>query len=125
MESEFLLALLMRWIHIVTAVVLAGGLFYYRFVFTPVAQKALSEEEREKLHEPLMRRWKLFVHPPIVLFLVSGFYNYLAVTRFLHEGQPLYHILFGIKFMLALGVFTIAIVVTSTMAWCHPTLSWD
>lgn len=117
METDMLLPLLMRWIHVVTAVVLVGGLIFYRFVFVPVANTVLTPDEREKLQVPLMRRWKLFVHPPIILFLGSGFYNYLFVTRFNHEGQGLYHMLFGAKFLLALVVFGLGIVMTSTMAW--------
>jgi len=36
----------------------------------------------------------------VALLLISGLYNYLAVTRVQHAGQPLYHMLFGIKFLL-------------------------
>jgi hypothetical protein len=64
-----------------------------------------------------MKKWKLLLHPPIILFLVSGMYNYLVVTRFLHEDQALYHALFGVKFLLALVVFALYIVLTSTMKW--------
>ncbi len=117
MTTELALSLLMRWIHVLTAIVLVGGLIFYRLVFVPVAAKVLSEEEQEKLHVPLMRRWKMFIHPPIVLFLLSGFYNYAFVTSANHEGQALYHALFGVKFLLALGVFALAIVMTSTMGW--------
>lgn len=117
METELLVPLLMRWIHIGTAIVLVGGLVFYRFVFVPVANRILSDEERERLREPLMRRWKLFIHPPIILFLVSGFYNYAAVTSGQHDGQALYHALFGMKFLCAIGVFALGIMLTSTMKW--------
>lgn len=117
MEPEMLVTLFMRWIHIGTAIVLVGGLVFYQFVFVPIANKILSDDERERLREPLMRRWKLFIHPPIVLFLISGFYTYAFVTSSQHEGQALYHALFGIKFLLALGVFALGIMLTSTMKW--------
>ena len=117
MTAELALPLLMRWIHVGSAIVLVGGLIFYRLVFVPAASKVFSEEELEKLREPLMRRWKMYIHPSILLFLISGFYNYLVVTRVLHEGQGLYHALFGMKFLLALCVFALAIIMTSTMTW--------
>ena len=111
------LALVMRLVHIGSAIVVAGGFVFYRLVLVPVLRQSISDEARAELSEPLMRRWKLFVHPTILLFLLSGFYNYLAVTRFQHEGQGIYHALFGIKFLLALIVFALAIVLTSTTEW--------
>lgn len=117
MTAEIAMPLLMRWLHVGTAIVVVGGLVFYRLVFVPIADKVLSDEEREKLREPLMRRWKIFIHASIILFLISGFYNYIYVTSAQHEGQGLYHALFGLKFLLALGVFALAIIMTSTMTW--------
>ena len=117
MTADLALPLLMRWIHVGTAIVVVGGLIFYRLVFVPVAERILSEEERERLHEPLMRRWKMYIHPPIILFLISGFYNFIFVTSALHQGQRVYHALFGLKFLLALGIFALLIIMTSTMDW--------
>lgn len=117
MSADLVLPLLMRWTHVGTAIVVVGALVFYLLVYVPIAKRVLSEEERERLREPLMRRWKMFIHPPIVLFLISGFYNYIFVTSALHQGQGLYHALFGVKFLLALGIFALLIIMTSTMAW--------
>lgn len=117
MTAELALPLLMRWIHVGMAIVLVGGLIFYRLVFIPVASKVLSEEEQEKLRVPLMRRWKMYIHPPIILFLISGFYNYIFITSGNHVGQGLYHALFGMKFLLALCVFALGIIMTSTLTW--------
>lgn len=117
MTADLVMPLLMRWIHVGTAIVVVGGLIFYRLVYAPVAERILSEEERERLREPLMRRWKMYIHPPIILFLISGFYNYIFVTSAQHQGQGLYHALFGMKFLLALGVFALLIIMTSTMDW--------
>jgi hypothetical protein len=73
----------------------------------------LSAEEHDRLRTPLLKRWKIVVHSSIAIFLLTGFYNYLAVTRFRHEGQGLYHGLFGLKFCLAIVVFALAIALTS------------
>ncbi len=117
MTAGIALPLLMRWIHVGTAIVVVGGLVYYLLVFVPIANRILSAEERERLRIPLMRRWKMYIHPPVVLFLISGLYNYVYVTSGQHEGQGLYHALFGLKFLLSLGTFALAITMTSTMAW--------
>lgn len=117
MDAIPILPLISRWLHVGSAVLLAGTILFYAVIFAPVARKALDEAAREQLRVPLMKRMKLFLHPPIVLFLLTGFYNYMAVTAPLHEGQALYHALFGVKFLLALVVFALMILLTSTMSW--------
>jgi uncharacterized membrane protein len=117
MEPQFTLALVMRWIHLLCAVAVGGSILFHWIVLAPAARKTLSAEQHAALREPLMRRWKMLIHPSIVLFLLSGFYNFIKVTAPQHHGQPLYHALFGIKFMLAIAVFALAIVLTSTRKW--------
>ncbi len=117
MDALPLLPLISRWVHIGSAVLVSGTLLFYALAYVPIAQKVLDEETRERLREPIMRRMKLWLHPPIILFLASGFYNYIAVTAPNHEGQGLYHALFGIKFLLAILVFALMLILTSTMKW--------
>ena len=117
MDATLVLPAIMRWIHMLSAIAVAGGIFFYVLVLRPALAKALAPEHAAMLREPLMRRWKLIVHPSIVLFLLSGFYNYLVVTSPMHEGQGLYHALFGVKFLLSLALFGFAIVLTSTRTW--------
>lgn len=117
MTTDLLLPLLMRWIHIGSAVVVAGSIAFYVLAVLPAAKQAFDGALPDAFRVALMKKWKLLLHPPIILFLVSGMYNYLMITRFLHEDQPLYHALFGVKFLLALAVFALYIVLTSTMKW--------
>ena len=77
------------------------------FVLLPAA-KELSDEEHLKLRAAVTKRWKRFVHVGVALFLISGFYNYIAVQAPLHRGDGLYHALMGIKMLLAMGVFALA-----------------
>ena len=97
-------AILSRWIHIGTAIVLVGGTVFLRFVLSPAAAQ-LAETEHAKLKELVMKSWKKYVHGGILLFLISGLYNYLVVQAPLHKGDKLYHALMGIKIILALAVF--------------------
>ena len=71
------------------------------------AAKQLSEQSHDQLSAAVKGRWKRFVHIGVVLFLVSGFYNYWRAIP-LHQGDGLYHALVGTKMLLALGVFFIA-----------------
>ena len=101
------LAIISRWTHVGTAIVLVGGTFFLRFVLAPVAAR-LPDSEQANLKSLVMATWKKFIHAGIVLFLVSGFYNYLAVAAPLHKGDKLYHPLIGTKILLALVMFFIA-----------------
>lgn len=109
-----LLPLLARWAHILAAVVAVGGAIYLRVVLLPAARATLGAEEHDRLRAALMPRWRAVVHTCIALLLVSGLYNYLVLMRPEHVGQPLYHAVFGVKFLLALAVFTLAIGLTSS-----------
>ncbi len=112
-----MLILVMRWAHILAAVTAVGGVLFIRFVLMPSAAAVLDEETHQKLRAAIMKRWQHIVHTCILLFLVSGLYNYLAVTRFLHDDQPAYHMIFGIKFLLAIVIFALALGLTSTKGW--------
>ena len=115
-----LLVLVMRWAHILAAVTAVGGILFMRFVLMPSAVAVLDDETHQKLRAAIVKRWQHVVHTCILLFLVSGLYNYLAVTRFLHSDQPVYHMLFGVKFILAMVIFALALGLTSTRGWAAP-----
>jgi uncharacterized membrane protein len=102
MDTQFLLQLISRWIHVGTAIVLVGGTVCLRCVIQPV----LAGQSPE-LMSAVRNRWKRFVHGGIALFLVSGFYNYVQAMP-AHKGDGLYHGLMGTKILLAFGVFYLA-----------------
>lgn len=101
------IAIVSRWTHVGTAIVLVGGTVFLRFVLSPAAAQ-LSDDAHAKLRELVIGKWKKFVHAGILLFLVSGFYNYLVVQAPAHKGDKLYHPLMGTKILLAFGMFFIA-----------------
>jgi ribosomal protein L7/L12 len=103
-----LLQLIFRWTHILTAIVLAGGSIFMLLVLHPAAATALSDEERGRLRAAVIKRWKMIVHLGVLLFLISGLYNYIVVLIPQHKKDGLYHGLMGLKILLALGVFFIA-----------------
>ena len=113
MTPDLILPILARWAHVIAAIIPVGGAIFIRFVLLPSAESVLDDETHDKLRTTMWRRWQLMVHVSIGFLIISGFYNYLVVMRPLHEDQPLYHALFGIKFLIALVVFLLAILLTS------------
>lgn len=101
-----LIDVLSRIIHVGAAITLVGGSVFMAFVLHPTSL-TLSDEQNEKLRAGVVGRWKMFVHIGVLLFLISGIYNYMGMIP-KHKGDGLYHGLLGIKMILALGVFFIA-----------------
>jgi uncharacterized membrane protein len=103
------LGLLMRWTHILAAMVAAGGTFFVRFALLP-AQQVLPEEHRQTLHAALRARWSKVVMLAIAALLISGFYNFYMIEKLTTAPSTFawYRPLFGIKFLLAMVLFAIA-----------------
>ncbi len=97
---------LSRVTHIGTAIALVGGSLFMLLVLFPAA-KLLASDAHDSLAAGITARWKRFVHLGILLFLVSGFYNYFRAMPN-HRGDGLYHAIIGSKMLLALGIFFIA-----------------
>jgi uncharacterized membrane protein len=106
--SPFAVTLVMRWVHILSAIAMMGGAIFIGFILRGAAAESLDDATRQAFIASVRKRWKRAVMLLTTLLLVSGFYNYLMVTRFAHDGEPRYHMMFGIKFLLSLGVFTLA-----------------
>jgi len=97
---------LSRIVHVGTAITLIGGSLFMLLVLMPAARQ-LSGDAHDKLAAEIQSRWKKFVGIGVVLFLVSGIYNYAqAIPN--HKGDGLYHALIGTKIILSLVVFFIA-----------------
>jgi uncharacterized membrane protein len=102
-----LLQLVLRWMHIVPAVVAGGAAIFARFALLP-AMTTLPDAERARVKEAIDRRWRLVVAACIGLLLVSGIANFMLYQAPAHKGQALYQALFGVKFLAALVVFFLA-----------------
>lgn len=95
-----------RWAHILAAVVAVGGAIFARFAVLP-ALDSLETAQREGVLARIRQRWSKVLAGTILLLLASGLYNIVASVR-KYELPPLYHALFGIKFLLALALFGLA-----------------
>jgi uncharacterized membrane protein len=105
-----LLGVLFRWMHILAAITAVGGTIFMRMALLP-SVGVLGDDARKSLHEAVRGRWAKFVMGSIAFLLISGLYN-IAIIEKDHKipagDSGLYHALFGIKFLLAFGIFFIA-----------------
>lgn len=105
------LAIVLRWLHILSAAATVGGTLLVRIALLPAAAE-LSEDARRKVLEGVRARWAMVVHLAILLLLVTGFANFfLYGMKLFPRGTSesiLYNALFGIKVLLAFAVFGLA-----------------
>jgi hypothetical protein len=101
------LNILMRFLHIISAITLIGGTLAWRFGIIP-ALGPLGDDARRKVDNAVAAAWRPFVLFGIAGLLVSGIYNFLNKTGL----TPAYHAVIGVKFLLALHVFAVAILAT-------------
>jgi uncharacterized membrane protein len=101
--------------HILGAIALMGGTIFMRFALRPVVV-ALPPESKAAIQEQVRSRWSKFVMLATLLILVSGLTNLALAGRFEYkpvlEMQKGYHMIVGIKFLLALPIFFIAAVMS-------------
>lgn len=100
-----LVKVVLRWAHILAAVVAVGGAVFMRFVVAPSVRSSLDSEQHARLAEQIAPRWRRIFMICIGVLLLSGLANFFLVSMPKAEGVPLYHALFGTKFLLAMGVF--------------------
>jgi uncharacterized membrane protein len=115
-----ILGIVLRWMHIFAAIALFGGTIFQRIALHPTVGE-LDAEQRALVADGVRRRWSKVVMVAILFLLVSGLVNYiLTVKAFKALGAvnpddnlpPLFHALWGIKFLLALVVFFFASVLS-------------
>jgi len=115
-EPLFPLLLILRYSHILGAIALMGGAIFMRFALRPVIV-GLPPETKATLHEQVRARWSKFVMLASALLLISGITNLALAGRY-NFGPVLgmekggYHMLVGLKFLLALPIFFIAALMT-------------
>lgn len=95
---------LMQWLHLLGAAVLVGGAIYGRVGVAPVLME-LGPEARAKAMGTLVARMRPVAFAAVGAVLLSGLWN--LVTNF--SGKtPAYHMLLGVKLLLALHVMATA-----------------
>jgi hypothetical protein len=103
------LGLIFRWLHVVPAALLAGGLLFCRFcLIHPERHTSFFDQD-----ETARRRWMMLVGICSMLLLLSGVYNFYAKLVTYRLGG-LYHGTWGLKLLLGLAIFYLASVLAGS-----------
>jgi uncharacterized membrane protein len=106
MDAQFLILLVLRWLHVLAAITAVGGTIFARFVVLP-SLDTFDASARQQFHAAARPRWAMLVGMAILFLLASGLYNLIVLVRNF-DVPKWYHPIFGIKFLLAIAVFAIA-----------------
>jgi hypothetical protein len=110
-DNLFWLLLILRYMHILGAITLMGGAIFMRFALRPVVI-GLAPETKAAVHEQVRSRWAKIVMLATLLLLVSGLANLILAGQYnfdpIFGKEKGYHMVVGIKFLLALPIFFIA-----------------
>ena len=103
-DGPYVMRLVSRVLHVLSAIILVGGLFYIRTVLAPAGSDACFAGRRAV--------WARWVGIATSLLLLTGLYNLITIIGQAKEVgtklPPTYHMLIGIKFLLALLVMFVA-----------------
>ncbi len=110
MNAVDVLNLAMRWLHVASAITAVGATVFLRLVLVPSLAE-LDDESRSRVLGALSRRLRLLIHAAIGGLLVSGLYNTHLLWRTTVAPYPA---VYAVKVALALVLFAIAILLTSS-----------
>ena len=106
MDSTYWIMLTSRILHILGAVILAGGLFYIRFVVSPTAAPN-APQDADHFFGGRRASWAKWIGIATAFLLVSGLWNYVQFTK-TYDLAKNYHMVLGIKMLAAIVVFLLA-----------------
>ncbi len=99
-------------IHVIVAFFIAGTLLFQWRAVHPVLS---SSDGDDQIREQIRSRWAPMVHVGATILILTGLYQLMAVgmpkaefQKTLESSGPAYHMLFGIKFLLAISALFIA-----------------
>ncbi len=101
MDTQFILNLISRWLHVIPAILMVGGTLFLRLTLvTASAEGSIDAPVREAIR----KSWVKWIGICTLLLLVSGLYNAGVKAMTLHLSAA-YNCLLLVKILLALGVF--------------------
>lgn len=101
-----ILTVIIRILHVGSAIALLGGTLYALAVLLP-ATRLVDEGLRGSLLQLAQRRFYRVAHPAIVLLILTGAYNFWINLDAYREVGPISHGLLGVKILLALAILGI------------------
>ena len=110
-DGKYVLYVVLRILHILSAMILVGGLFYTKVVLVPTGVDPYAGNRQV---------WAKWVGIATLFLLVSGLVNFRNIMLLAKaNGTPLppaYHMLFGIKFLLGLFLMFLAAILSGKTA---------
>jgi uncharacterized membrane protein len=107
MDINELVGLLMRWMHILSAIALMGGTIFMRFGLHP-SLATLDPQQQEQLKAAVRRHWAKWVMVTSGFLLFSGIVNIVLFTSNKEISPMPYHAIVTLKMLLALVIFFVA-----------------
>ncbi|MFC1758102.1 hypothetical protein ACFL2H_04955 [Planctomycetota bacterium] len=102
------LELVLRWVHILSAITLVGGTIFMKYALLP-GLKSLEAEQRETVAASIRGFWSKCVMATSGLLLISGFVNLFRIMKIYGTNfDGPYHAMVGIKMLLAFAIFALA-----------------
>lgn len=102
-----ILDIVMRFLHIASAVTLIGGVLAWRFG-TMAAVSPLASELRTKVDNAMAAAMRPVMFSAMGGLLISGIYNYMGKK----DVPPAWHAVMGVKFLLVLHIFAVGFLAT-------------
>jgi uncharacterized membrane protein len=104
-----ILDVLMRYLHIVSAVLAVGGAFLM-LIGVPAGLKLIDDEARRlEVMLKIRRAFKMTVHPAILGLLVSGVYNTIRLWPTYKLNMGRHHMFWGPHLLLGLTVIVFSL----------------
>jgi uncharacterized membrane protein len=114
MPTLEIVSLVLRWLHILSGMTAVGGMIFIRCVVVP-SRGAIPADAFNALHGQMRPRWAKIVAAAIGTLLVTGLANYF-IARHLYHLPKWYHMIWGIKFLIALVIFFLSSVMAGRSA---------
>jgi putative copper export protein len=115
MDAQFWFNVVVRWIHITSAVVGVGGMAFLALVLLPAVQRGGADAARAAL-DAALPGFRSMLLTVIAMLLLTGFYNLSLVipkANGLGDLKPTYHMVLGMKMLLAFVLFGTASMVAA------------
>ena len=102
------LVVFFRWLHVITACIVIGCAFFMT-VLLPAGLRGLEDAQSEPAFLRSRRALKMVIHTGILLFIISGVYNYLVNRELYQQWPKMTQSVFGIHVLGAAIAWTIMI----------------
>jgi len=108
-DGMYWINLASRFLHILGAIILVGGLIYLRTVVMP-SPAAINAKNVDEKFGGLRAKWAMWIGIATALLLITGTWNLVMMFR-TYKFATSYHMLLGLKILAAFALFAVAALV--------------